>query len=174
MENFIIEWFRKRVKINQTRVFYTQVFDMPCKNMFCVKLLYTSLTQPSTNQKTFFASGSQGNFTIIYKNLYLKPSGKHLSNHIRNWAKSDGLILTGSDRIDSKIITAHIEQLDGLICHWFALRRKNEIGPNHIPRLLKLRKVFVIALLKLLATDIDVLNCPIPKLSRGQSASIER
>ena len=95
---------------------------------------------------------------MIYPLLYAKPPIKSLSGYRRNWAKSQGLILSGSNRINARNICLSIDRIDQQIRRSYVAMHLNKTVSKAIKRMRKLRKFMCLCLMDEVCTTVDVFN----------------
>ena len=89
----------------------------------------------------FNSLGKYFQLTMIYHNLHLKPTIKQLSGRRRNWAKANGLILTGRNKNDAHECAKYLMLLKNSIHRGWRLVRAKKIGKESVERLVKLYKL---------------------------------
>jgi len=101
-------------------------------------------------------------------NLYLKPRIKQLSHRRRNWAKNNGIILTGFNLKNASECREYMK----------ILKRILDAGGKSLPkrvvdRIVQLHKLFQHRIIQELCVPFDPRTFPLETTMRGPSATID-
>ena len=111
--------------------------------------------------------------TMIYDKLFLKPKIKQLTGRRRNWAKANGLILTGRNKNDAHECAKYLGMLKISIFRGWRLVRAKKIGKGSAEKLTKMYKILFHRLLTDLTLPFDVAEVDLGMVQRGESATID-
>ena len=110
---------------------------------------------------------------MIYHNLHLKPTIKQLSGRRRNWAKANGLILTGRNKNDAHECAKYLMLLKNSIHRGWRLVRAKKIGKGSVERLVKLYKLVFHRFLTEMTLPFDLNDVDLGVERRGEPATID-
>ena len=110
---------------------------------------------------------------MFYGKLYPKPPAKHLSAYRRNWAKANGLVLTGRNRNMAHECAFYMKMLKMEIMAGWRMVKAKRIGKRQVLKLQQMYKFLFVTMVRELAVPIDVHTYPLPRQPRGPSATID-
>jgi hypothetical protein len=110
---------------------------------------------------------------MIYHYLHLKPTIKQMSGRKRNWAKANGLILTGRNKNDAHECAKYLMLLKNSIHRGWRLVRAKKIGKGSVERLVKLYKLVFHRFITEMTLLFDLDDVDLGVERRGEPATID-
>ena len=103
-----------------------------------------------------------------YGNLFLKPRIKQLSGRRRNWAKNNGIILTGFNLKNASDCSKYMKILKRIL-----VAGNPSIPKRMVDRIVQLHRLFQHRIVQQLCLPFDARTFPLERSARGPSATID-